>query len=134
MEPNPVSIQVEDLWNGEIKCQANASFFQRVTVVLTATKFSEKLVFSGTGEKQAMTLPNGAISYPLGPNRGGYRASCLFEFSPFGSGGPFQNASVLAPTEIETPIGMFIQIQSEDSVDNDYNDSVLAFVPVTHSS
>jgi hypothetical protein len=43
-------------------------------------------------------------------------------------------ASVLAPTYIETPSGMFIQVQSEDSVDNDYNDSVLAFVPTAHQA
>lgn len=130
MEPNPVTVRVAELWTGSIQCQSNASYYQRVTLTIAG----EQVVFGGTGEGTPMTLPDGNTSISLGSTRGDRHVPCLFEFSPNGPGGPFSNSSVLAPTYIETPSGMFIQVQSEDSVDNDYNDSVLAFVPTAHEA
>jgi hypothetical protein len=75
-----------------------------------------------------MTLSNGETSYSFA-TRQARTVSCLFEFSPEGQNGRFALASVLAPTYVRTPSGVWIQVQSEDSVDNDYNDSVLAFMP-----
>jgi hypothetical protein len=126
MEPNPAEVHVPGDWTGTVVCQANAAYFQKVTVTIVGV--AEPIVFQGTGEGVAMTLPNGETGYQFG-TRQARNASCLFEFSPEGQNGRFALASVLAPTYVRTSIGMWIQVQSEDSVDNDYNDSVLAFAP-----
>lgn len=128
MEPNPVEVRVSEPWGGVIQCQANASYYQRVTLTING----KRVVFGGTGEEQPMSLPDGGTTYPLGSTGEGQHIPCLFEFSPLGPGGPFSDAAVLAPTYVETHSGLFIQVQSEDSVDNDYNDSVLTFVPNAH--
>jgi hypothetical protein len=130
MEPNPVEVRVPEPWDGVVQCQANASYYQRVTLTING----QQVAFGGTGEGQPMSLPDGRTTYPLGSTRGDQRIPCLFEFSPSGPNGPFSDAAVLAPTYVETPNGIFIQVQSEDSVDNDYNDSVLTFVPNAHQA
>jgi hypothetical protein len=128
MDPNPVEVRIAETWDGVIQCQANASYYQRVTLTI----YGELVEFGGTGEGKPMSLPDGRTTYPLGSTRGDQRIPCLFEFSPSGPNGPFSEAAVLAPTYVETSSGIFIQVQSEDSVDNDYNDSVLTFVPTAH--
>lgn len=127
MGPNPVQVNVPGDWTGNIVCQANASYFQKVTLTLPGEP--EPIIFQGAGEGVPMTLPNGATSYHFA-TRQARTFSCLFEFSPEGRNGKFALASVLTPTYVETPGGVWIQVQSEDSVDNDYNDSVLAFMPL----
>jgi hypothetical protein len=130
MESNPVEVRAPETWDGVIQCQANASYYQRVTLTINGQRFG----FGGVGEGQPMSLPDGRTTIPLIGNRRDHRISCHFEFSPSGPEGPFAEASVLAPTYVDTPGGMFIQVQSEDSVDNDYNDSVLTFVPNRHQA
>jgi len=130
MEPNPVEVRVPEPWDGVVQCQANASYYQRVTLTING----KRVGFGGTGEGQPMSLPDGRTTYPLGSTRGDQHIPCLFEFSPSGPGGPFSDAAVLAPTYVETSSGIFIQVRSEDGGDSDYNDSVLTFVPNAHQA
>jgi hypothetical protein len=126
MAANPVALQIPAGSQGTINCLANATFFQRVTL----TWSGQAVVFSGTGEGKAMTLPNGDSMYTLPPSVTALTIAATFEYSSVGASGPFQKATVRDPVVEDKGGFHVIQVTSEDSTDNDWNDSYLTIATV----
>lgn len=129
MSSNPVIIPISGDSTGSITCQANAAYYQRVTLTWTILRSTTKVVFSGSGEGVAMKTAQGQTTYNLPPTRQGYGISALFEFSPSGAGGPFQKAlAIKGPTTSSSGGTTTVVTSSEDKNDGDYNDSILTVV------
>ena len=128
MASNPVSVPMNQTQSGQISCQANAAYYQRVTLEWNVLHDTNIVIFTGTGEGVPMQTDGGATQYNLAPTRQGYSINAFFEYSPNGPAGPFYEAVVQDP--IITPSGNStkITITSEDSNDNDNNDSVLTIL------
>ena len=126
MATNLVQLSIPASSQGVANCVSNASYFQKVTLTWGSTT----AVFTGTGEGQPMTTSDGSQSVQIPPDEAARTISVQFEFSPNGSGGPFSMAVVKDP--IVTNKGGFnvIEVTSEDSSDNDFNDSYLTVVTV----
>lgn len=129
MSTNPATIPISGDSTGSISCQANAAYYQRVTLTWTILRSTTTVVFTGSGEGVAMKTAQGQTSYELPPTRQGYGITALFEFSPSGAGGPFQKALALrGPTTSNSGGSTTVVTSSEDKNDGDYNDSVLTIV------
>ena len=125
MATNPVSIPIKGDSSGLIICNAHAAYYQRVTLTWSILGSQTTVIFSGSGEGAPMKTQNGLTSYDLPPTRQGYAISALFEYSPSGPNGPFNNASVKDPIISSGGGSTIITVTSEDSNDQDNNDSYL---------
>jgi hypothetical protein len=96
-----------------------------VTVSWTVLGSATAIVFQGSGEGVPMKLQDGSTSFAVPPTKQNYSINALFEFSQNGPSGPFSPSKVKDPIPQENDGFVQISVQSEDSSDNDYNDSVL---------
>ena len=128
---NPAQITVESGITIHIVCVAHAAFYQQVILSWNQDMSNPIGTFSGTGEGVGMTLANGnqLLSTLTGSNS---TLFAQFNFSTAGSQGPFQKASVCAPTILGG--GLVTQVTSEDYLDSDDNDSYLTIMDLTSSS
>jgi len=125
MGTNPANIQIIQSAGGLISCISNAAYYQRVTLSWTILGSTTTVVFSGSGEDVPMKTSNGATSVSLPAARQNFNISALFEFSTAGPNGPFQQAAVKDPVVTQSGSMTLIQVVSEDSTDQDFNDSYL---------
>lgn len=127
MATNPVSLSIPANGRGNISAVCNAAWYQR----LTLTWAGGAAVFQGTGEGVAMTTAAGESAIPL-PQAA--EVTAKFESSRPGSSGTLVLAAVQNP--IVTTQGAFtlVQVKSEDSTDNDFNDTFLTIVSVSFQS
>lgn len=124
MATNPVSVTIPKDAMVTLTAVANAGWYQRVTL----TWPGNTVVFQGSGEGVAMTMPNGQDVMDVGPAVQPYQISALFEFSSSGPNGPFSRARVQNPVILSKGPFTINQITSEDSNDNDNNDTYLTIV------
>lgn len=129
MASNPVSISIPANTQGAITCLANAAYYQRVTLAWG----NNSVVFGGTGEGQPMVTQDGQNTCLLAATDQEYQITATFEYSSNGPGGPFRMAHVHDPVISSKGIFTVIEVTSEDSTDNDYNDSYLTFPLITTS-
>ncbi len=128
MASNPVSLPIPGETTGTITAAANASNYQVVTLSWQISEQSYSVQFTGSGENVQMTTPWGETSYILPTAKQGYQISAYFQYSTTGPNGQLYEASVSDPITTQSDGTTTIQVTSEDSTDNDYNDTYLTIV------
>lgn len=120
-EPNPYTYSpVPAQTDIHFACTAHAGYYQKVTITLNG----ETKVLQGSGENVPMLTPGGNPTVTI--NSGNATSvQVTFQYSPGGSGGPFQLAAVCAPNTVNAGPITLVNQSSEDSTDHDDNDSYL---------
>ncbi|CAN6673910.1 hypothetical protein TRVA0_049S00980 [Trichomonascus vanleenenianus] len=119
--PNPVTVTIPPNTQGQIYAISNASWTQRATITGDVTG-----QFIGTGENVPMKLGDGTDAIEFGVSPRARTVTIRFEYS--NSPSRWNLARVQAPVIISKGFFTINQIESEDSPDNDWNDTILTMV------
>lgn len=137
---NPVITQIDlngatGNASGHITCTTNAGFTQQATVTVTDanSKVVASGIFQGKGEhNQVIPVTTGGTVLSFSNAVLPLKLEVECKYDPNGSFVPNAPDKVIMTKPLDTKSVEFVQITSEDWVDDDFNDLIFNCVSVSH--